>query len=96
MSYVVTVLFDVEPAHWAPFLEAVRAQAANSLSAEEACLRFDVCLPNDDRHTVLLYEIYTQEAAFRAHLETDHFRTFDAAVAPWVRRKTVTLWTLSQ
>ena len=95
MSCVVTVLFEVQPAHWHAFLDAVRTQAATSLSAEAACRQFDVCVPDDDRHVVFLYEIYDDRAAFDAHLATAHFHAFDALVAPWVLRKTVSLWTLS-
>ena len=93
MPCVVTVLFEVEPDHWAGFLQAVEAQAAASLSAEPACHRFDVCVAADGRPAVFLYEVYADRAAFDAHLATPHFRAFDAKTAAWLRGKTVTFWT---
>jgi quinol monooxygenase YgiN len=39
-----------------------------------------------------LYELYDDEAAFAAHLETPHFKAFDREVAPWVVGKVVHAW----
>jgi quinol monooxygenase YgiN len=41
-----------------------------------------------------LYEIYDDAPAFDRHLASDHFRDFDAVVAPWVRTKKVETWDL--
>ncbi|MEM7522936.1 MAG: antibiotic biosynthesis monooxygenase [Pseudomonadota bacterium] len=38
---------------------------------------------------MFLYEVYDDAAAFDAHLASDHFKDFDAAVAPMVAAKTV-------
>ena len=37
----------------------------------------------------LLYELYDDEAAFRAHLATPHFLQFNEQTAPWVASKSV-------
>lgn len=87
--HVVIVDFEIDPAHWDAFLPLMLAQAANSLAKEPDCLQFDVCTEPDAPHRVFLYEIYGDAAAFDAHLASDHFKTFDAAVAPMVRAKTV-------
>ena len=54
------------------------------------CRQFDVCVDpaRDDR--IYLYEVYDDEAAFQAHLASEHFHEFDARVADWIRGKTVT------
>ena len=90
--FVVTVTFEVKPGHEAAFLARVRRQAEDSLSREPDCLQFDVCRPTGGDDTVFLYEIYSDEAAFQAHMETAHFKDFNAAVEPWVAGKQVQTW----
>ena len=43
-----------------------------------------------------LYEIYADEAAFKTHLETPHFKVFDSLAGPWLERKAVTFATVTQ
>ncbi len=92
--FVVTVTFVASPEHAEAFRERVRQQASDSLSREAGCHRFDVCADPDTPGRTFLYEVYSDEAAFRAHLETRHFRDFDRDVATWIEDKTVATWTL--
>ena len=92
--FVVTVTFEVTPEHAGAFREAVSEQARRSLEAEAHCQRFDVCSDRQDPARIFLYEIYDDEAAFQAHLETDHFKVFDMQVAPWTLTKMVEMWDL--
>ncbi len=95
--YVVTVEFDIEPAHRAEFLAAVKQQAHDSLTKEVACHYFDVCtIENGDDEIVFLYELYDDRAAFDAHLASDHFLSFNAKVASWTRGKVVRCGVLNQ
>jgi len=87
--YVVTVEFVVRPDEAARFRAATVANARASRDAEPGCRQFDVCGPADDPATIFLYEVYSDRAAFDAHLATPHFRAFDATVGSWVVRKTV-------
>ncbi len=41
---------------------------------------------------IYLYEVYDDEAAFQAHIKTDHFHVFEGAVVDWVVDKTVTAY----
>ena len=92
--YVVTVTFEIEPDHIEPFTAAMLTQARNSLVLEERCRRFDVCRDPDHPERIFLYELYDNRAAFDLHLASDHFKSFDRTVTPWVRQKTVATWTL--
>ena len=92
--FVVTVTFVASPGHAEVFRERVRRQASDSLSREAGCHRFDVCADPETPGRIFLYELYSDEAAFQAHLETRHFRDFDRDVATWVEDKTVATWTL--
>ncbi len=90
--YVVLVTFDVKPEAWEAFLPLMAENARASLHAEPGCLQFDVCR-DPDAPRVVLYEVYTDRAAFDAHLATAHFKAFDAAVAPMIAAKQVALLT---
>ncbi len=87
--FVVTVLFEVKPAYIEPF-----RQAKNSLELEDGCRRFDVCVDPLNVGNLFLYELYEDEAAFKTHRETDHFKQFDAEVAPWIANKRVLTYSL--
>ncbi|MFY0634550.1 MAG: antibiotic biosynthesis monooxygenase [Vannielia sp.] len=91
--YVVTVTFEPHPGQMDAFLPLMLDNARRSLEDEPGCHRFDVCL-SADRNSVFLYELYTDEAAFAAHVETPHFKAFDVAVADMVRQKSVNIYEL--
>ncbi|MEL7444497.1 MAG: putative quinol monooxygenase [Pseudomonadota bacterium] len=92
--YVVTVDFKIVLDQIAAFMPEMRRQARTSLNAEPGCLRFDIVVGEGDPASVLLYEIYQDRDAFEAHLASEHFARFDAAVAPMVEHKSVRSWTL--
>jgi quinol monooxygenase YgiN len=87
--HVVTVEFVVKRDHAAAFLQAMVENARASREQEPGCRQFDVCTAPEDVATVFLYEVYADRAAFVAHLAAPHFKAFDAAVGPWIERKTV-------
>jgi quinol monooxygenase YgiN len=92
--FVVTVTFEAFPDRAHEFLARVRQQAADSQSRERDCHRFDVCTDPERPGWVFLYELYSDAAAFRAHLESEHFKAFDAETGPMLRSKAVETWQL--
>jgi len=74
-GYVVAVEFEIAPGKMPVFLPLMLENAATS-RREAGCRRFDVCRPHARRDGVFLYEIYDDEAAFQAHLQTAHFKAF--------------------
>ena len=88
----VIVEFRLRAAHIEPFVRAVVDNARASRETEPGCRQFDVCRSRDDPGAVFLYELYDDEAAFRAHLETPHFQAFDRRVADWILDKKVQSW----
>jgi len=93
--FVVSVLIRVHRDAVTEFMPLMRANADISLAAEPGCRRFDVCVAPDDETRVFLYEIYDDAAAFDAHLDSAHFKAFDAAVAPMVAEKSVATYRLA-
>ena len=87
--FVVVVEFTARSEHAAAFRERVQQQAQDSLNLEPECHVFDVCVDPDREELVLLYEVYTDRAAFDLHLASNHFKSFDAEVRDWVANKQV-------
>jgi (4S)-4-hydroxy-5-phosphonooxypentane-2,3-dione isomerase len=67
------VQLQIDPAHRDEFLDAMRANAEASVRDEPGCLRFDVCSVADDPTRFVLYELYTDAAAFDQHKTAPHF-----------------------
>jgi (4S)-4-hydroxy-5-phosphonooxypentane-2,3-dione isomerase len=88
-GYVVTVEFDIDPAQLAAFMPLMSENAKASLRDEKGCRHFDVCRPRDVPNRVFLYEIYDDEAAFQAHLQTDHFKAFAAATKDMITARKI-------
>lgn len=87
--FIIVVFFEVKAAHVAEFKDAIMTNAKASVDDEPGCRQFDVAQAPEDEASFFLYEIYDDEAAFKAHTETTHFKSFDALSAPWVKDKKV-------
>ena len=91
---VVTVIFKIRADSVAAFRKVMAEQARNSLAKEEACRRFDICYDDKRPERCFLYEIYDDQAAFDAHLASDHFKNFDKVSAPLVESRVIDTWSL--
>lgn len=89
MSFAVIVTFKVHDADIAAFMQLMVKQAKNSLELEPSCQIFEIWQNSSDESTVKLYEVYDDSAAFQAHLDSDHFKTFDQAVASMIAHKNI-------
>ena len=83
------VEFRIKAAHVDAFDAAIRANAQASVDREPGCRQFDVCRDPGDPTLFFLYELYDDEAAIQAHLQSSHFLQMNAATAPWVESKVV-------
>lgn len=79
-SIFVTV--NVHSEHLAAFTEASFGDARGSVRDEPGCFRFDIHRDKDLATRFYLYEVYEDEAAFAAHLETPHFKKWIETVKP--------------
>ncbi len=87
--FAVCVTFHIKQELMDAFLPLMHENAQSSLSDEPDCHRFDVCT-NPESAQVFLYELYSDAAAFQAHLQTPHFKSFDAATSDMIEKKDVT------
>jgi quinol monooxygenase YgiN len=91
--YVVTVDFRLQPGAMKAFMPLMLENAERSRTDEPGCDRFDVLVPAGETDRVFLYEIYRDEAAFQAHLQTPHFKAFNAASKAHIKERAVgKLW----
>ena len=91
MSYVVTVVFRAKPERRDEFRKAMIENATASRTREPGCRQFDVC-EKADTGDIFLYEVYDDEAAFKAHLATPHYLHFNSTVKDWLDLKQVTAY----
>jgi (4S)-4-hydroxy-5-phosphonooxypentane-2,3-dione isomerase len=80
--YGLIVSLKVKPEMRDAFLRAAEDDSICSVRDEPGCLRFDVLQDREDPDRYYFYEVYRDEAAFQAHLETPHYaRWRDASEA---------------
>ncbi len=90
--YVIAVDFEINREFVSQFRDRIQKQAEDSLTNEPDCRQFDVCFDLEDKTKCFLYEKYTNQAAFETHCGTDYFKSFAAAVEPWVAAKNLKVW----
>ena len=85
--FAVWVQFDVKPGLLPAFLEAARLDAQGSVGNEPGCHRFDILQDPDVANRVYFYEVYEDEAAFAAHREMPHFKTYFSSTETMIAAK---------
>lgn len=83
------VEFRIHTPHIEAFEKAIIENARASREDEPGCRQFDVCRDPQDASVFFLYELYDDEAAIQAHLQSPHFLRMNAETGNWVREKTV-------
>jgi (4S)-4-hydroxy-5-phosphonooxypentane-2,3-dione isomerase len=93
MSRVVLVpRFTIKSDRMGEFMEHVLRQRDNCLAQESGCEHFDVLRCSETSSEILLYEIYTDQAAIKAHRQTPHYAEFKAATADLVEKLVLEVW----
>lgn len=93
--FAIIVEFTLEHGRTDQFHAEVLKNAKQSLDNEPGCRRFDVLVPEEPANRIVLYEIYDDEAAFQAHLQTPHFAAFDETVRDWIAERSLTRFKIS-
>lgn len=78
--YVVVVRVHVVADRVSDFVSATLANA-HATRREPGNVRFDVLQQNEDPTRFALYEVYHDEAGFKAHQQTPHYLTWRQTVA---------------
>ena len=71
--YVIVVPIQIKPEFKEQYISGLIENAQGAINNEPGCLRFDLIQDANDSNRVWLYEVYTDESAFQAHLKSPHF-----------------------
>ena len=71
------------------FLELITDDALRSEADEPGCLRFDVLQDAADPAKYYFYEVYADEVARQAHMETPHLKRIDVRMGDLFAAATV-------
>ena len=83
------VEFRIKPTHLAEFEHAIIENARASRETEPGCRQFDVCRDPAEPSVFFLYELYDDDEAIQAHLQTPHYLQMNQVTAGWVDSKFV-------
>ena len=81
--YVIIAPIQIKEGHKEEFMVAMLDDAHGSVNDEPGCLRFDVIQDAGDPNRIWLYEVYKDESAFQAHLQTPHLIKWRDTTKDW-------------
>lgn len=85
--YIIVVTILIKEGHNEEYIEAMLENARGSVNNEPGCHRFDVIQDGGDPNRIWLYEIYDDEAAFKAHTQAPHYFKWRDTVKDWMDEK---------
>jgi (4S)-4-hydroxy-5-phosphonooxypentane-2,3-dione isomerase len=88
-AFAIVVEFRLKPGTRAEFRRLIDRNAKSSVGTEPGCRQFDVLEPKEKPDSIFLYEIYDDEAAFAAHLQSEHYAVFNSESAPFITERSV-------
>ncbi len=90
MATSLVVHLDIAPDKFDDFLAIVRPHGEYSVANEPGCLSFQVMLPKEAPHQVILVEVYEDEAALEGHWASAHMAAYREKVADMIlERKSI-------
>ena len=78
--HVIILPVQIKEGHKEDYLKAVLENGQGAVT-EPGCVRFDVIQDGGDPNRIWFYEVYRDEAALQAHLQTPHFAKLRATAA---------------
>lgn len=94
MAYAVVVSMDVAAKDVERLKTALLAHRDRCLANEPGTLQFDVLQPTEEEGKLMIYELYTDEAAFQAHAKGESSKTIRAETEGIDRTATLTCCTV--
>ena len=81
---------EVDRAQREAFISAVKEEMDEAVRLEPGVLAIYAVADKDDSSRLRFFEIYADEAAYNAHLESSLFRNYRVTTEPMVRSRTLT------
>ncbi len=80
---------EIDPVQLDAYLAAVKEEIETSVRVEPGVLALYAVAAKENPAYIKVFEIYADEDAYKAHLETPHFKKYKAATQDMVRRLTL-------
>jgi quinol monooxygenase YgiN len=84
-QYVQVAEIEIDPARLEDYKAAVREQIETAVRVEPGVLVLYAVSESENPTRVTVFEIYRDTDAYRAHLETAHFKTYKATTEKMVK-----------
>lgn len=75
-EFSLVAILSVKPENAEAMRKALEEDARLSVANEPGCLQFDLSAPPDQPGTFVLYEVYRDADAFKAHQGMPHYAAF--------------------
>jgi quinol monooxygenase YgiN len=82
--YVRVAEIEIDPARLDAYRAALSEEIETSVRVESGVLALYAVAVKDEPAQIRIFEIYADEDAYRAHLETPHFKKYKAATQDMV------------
>jgi quinol monooxygenase YgiN len=89
-SYVRVAELEIDPAQLDAYKAAAKEEIEASVRLEMGVLALYAVAAKHDPAHIRVFEIYTDEDAYKAHLETPHFRKYKSATEGMVKQLKLT------
>ena len=89
VPYVRVAEIEIDPAQLEPYKAAVKEQIEAAVRLEPGVLTLYAVSDKENPARVFVFEIYADIAAYRAHLETTHFKKYKATTQEMVKSLTL-------
>jgi len=76
---IIVAQLQIDPNHFATYLNLAKGHAARSLQLDPGCRQFDVMVADDPKNMLVLYEVYDDEASFQGHANAPRMAEYRAA-----------------
>ncbi|MBI3030038.1 MAG: antibiotic biosynthesis monooxygenase [Candidatus Rokubacteria bacterium] len=87
--YVLLAELKIQPDEVEAFGRVIDRQAKDSVEREKDCHQFDVCQQETDPSVFLLYEIYSDKAAFDQHMKMPYTTQFFTEANPMIANRNI-------
>ncbi len=89
--YVILVEYTINENDIDKVVDLLTEIQLETLENEEGCLVYDVLLAEDDPTKIFIYESYENEAAFKAHTNSAHFKQIvPTKLKPLIKQEKIT------
>ncbi|WP_026872033.1 putative quinol monooxygenase [Inquilinus limosus] len=85
--YIRLAELEIDPARAQEFSAAIRDEIETAVRVEPGVLALYAVFEKDDPARVRVFEVYSDETAYRTHLQTPHFQKFRADTETMIRSR---------